>query len=331
MTFAILDRTLPKRCQNMFLLAMFAIVVAFAQTATAQFSYHLSDQLLSSQLESPASDLDWSERLSSTEGNFAVFMGTDGSKQPQDFGANANLGLNAAASYATSLHRGFGIGYQIGTRVAFNANAVQVFELLGESKDRVQVFSTLGIFQRMPNGFAWGASYDFLSQESFDQFRLGQWRVRATFDVGARTEVGATLNLAAGNATGQFNDVPVELEPVEQIQIFVRSHWQTGAITTFWFGVADEHSEENIVTGTLPPKNNQAVFGADLFAPLNNWLAIYGETNLVLPVDTGAVDAFVGIEFAPRGIRRHRSRTNRFREYLPVASSTSFTTNLTRR
>jgi hypothetical protein len=263
--------------------------------------------------------------------NFRTFFGIDGSKQPQDFGANANLGVNVQLGYSNALNRDLGIGYQIGSRAVFQGNAVQVFELLGESKDRFQVFTTAGLFQRMPKGFAWGVAYDFLNQESYDDFALGQWRVRASFDVGQRTEVGVTMKLAAQEDVGQFNDVAVKLEPVEQLHIFIRRHWQTGAITTFWFGIADEHSEENIVTGTLPPKTNQFLFGADLYAPLNNWMALYGETNLIMPADTGAVDAFLGIEFAPGGIRRNRSRSNRFRDYMPVASSVSFTSNLTRR
>ena len=127
-----------------------------------------------------------------------------------------------------------------------------------------------------------------------------------------------------------FNSEVVQLDPIEQLNVFVRNHWETGAMTTFWVGIADRHTEENVVTGTLPPKDNQILFGAELFAPLNSWMAIYGQTNLVMPADTGAVDAFLGIEFSPRGIARAHSRSNRYRPMFAVASSPTFTTDLTR-
>lgn len=259
------------------------------------------------------------------------FFGIDGSKQPQDFGVNANLGVAGSVALSAPLWREQGIGFQIGSRAVFTGNAVQVFELLGESKDRFQNFTSVGVFKRADNGFAIGATYDWLNQESFDSFTLSQWRVRASFDVTQKVEIGVTLNIADRSDDGRFNMDQVTLEPVDQISVFLRQRWDTGVITTFWAGVADEHSEENAVTGTLPVKTNQVLFGADIFAPLNNWIAIYGETNLVMPADTGAVDAFLGMQFAPQGIRRSRCRENRFRSLLPVASNPSFTTDLSRR
>jgi len=264
-------------------------------------------------------------------GTFSTFLGTDGSKQPQDFGANANLGGAAALAFSAPLSRDFGIGFQIGSRVSFSGNAVQVFELVGEAKDRFQNFTTVGLFQRSRNGFALGAVYDFLNQESFDSFTLSQWRVGASFEFNETTEIGVVLNLSDRSDEGNFNTTAVSLDPIEQLRVYLRRIWPTGVQTTLWVGVADKHSEENVLTGTLPPKTNQILFGAELFAPLNNYLALTGETNLVMPADTGAVDAFLGIEFSPGGIRRTRNRNNRFRAFLPVASNPSFTTDLTRR
>ena len=57
----------------------------------------------------------------------------DGSKQPQDFGVNANLGGNASVNWGFPVFKEFGIGAQFGTGVTSSANAVRVFELLGES------------------------------------------------------------------------------------------------------------------------------------------------------------------------------------------------------
>jgi hypothetical protein len=264
-------------------------------------------------------------------GTFTSFFGIDGSKQPQDFGANANLGVAAQLNYAGPLIPSHGIGFQIGNRSVFSGNAVQVFELLGESKDRFQNFTTVGLFQRLNSGFTYGFAYDYLTQESFDNFSLGQWRFRASFDLTPVDEIGVTLNFLDRNDSGRFNSEAVQLDPVEQLHVYLRHRWQSGVNTSFWIGVADKHAEENAITGTLPPKTNQILFGAEFFAPLNNWMAIYGETNLMMPADTGAVDAYLGIQLAPQGIYRTRSRNNRFRNFLPVASSATFTTDLNRR
>ena len=269
-------------------------------------------------------------------GTLLSFLGPDGSKQPQDFGANANFGLAGTLSYSGPLVPQYGVGFQIGTRASFTGNAVQVFELLGESKDRFQSFTTVGVFQRLDNGISIGAAYDFLTQESFDNFTLSQWRVRASKDITARDELGVTLNLSDRSDvgvfnSGVFNSTPVELEPIEQLHVYLRHRWQSGVETSIWVGVADRHSEENVVTGTLPPKTNQILFGSELHVPLTRCLAIYGETNVILPADTGAIDAYLGIQFAPQGVVRSRSRKNRFRALMPVASNPSFTTDLNRR
>ena len=264
-------------------------------------------------------------------GTFLTSLGPDGSKQPLDFGANANLGLAAGLSYSAPIFSDLGIGFQIGTRAVFSGNAVQVFELLGESKDRFQSFTTVGVFQRLDNGISFGAAYDFVTQDTFDNFTLGQWRIRASADITAIDELGVTLNLSGRSDTGSFNSTPVTLDPIEQLHVYLRRRWESGVMTSFWVGVADGHSEENVLTGTLPRKTNPVLFGAEIHAPLNQYLAIYGETNLMMPADTGAVDAYLGIEFAPQGTIRSRSRKNRFRALLPVASSPSFTTDLNRR
>ncbi|MFK7769077.1 MAG: DUF6666 family protein [Mariniblastus sp.] len=269
-------------------------------------------------------------RAESRLGTFTSFFGVDGSKQPQDFGANANFGAAAKLNYSGPLFRDQGIGFQVGSRVTFSGNAVQVYELVGEAKDRFQNFTTVGLFQRFDSGFGYGFAYDHLSQESFDNFTLAQWRFRASFELTPVNEIGVTVNFSDRNDTGRFNAESIVLDPVEQLHIYLRRDWQSGVNTSFWLGIADKHSEENVLTGTLPPKDNQLLFGAEIFAPLNDWMAIYGETNLIMPADTGAVDAYLGIQIAPQGIRRSKSRQNRFRSFLPVASNPTFTVDLNR-
>ena len=263
-------------------------------------------------------------------GIFDFFSGIEGSKQPQDFGVNANLGLRGQVNFSTPIAPNYGVGLQLGTAVVGSGNAVQVFELLGESEERWQSFSTVGIFQRLPGGFSWGFAYDYLYQDSFDDFNLGQWRIRASQLVGDSMELGVTVNLSDRSDTGLFNSNLVQLEPIDQFHVFVRKYWPNQIYTTVWLGISDGHSEENAVTGSLPSKNDTILFGADLYVPLTNRVAIYGETNLIFPADTGAVDAMLGLEFSPFG-RAITKTTHPFRALLPVAGSPTFTTNLIRR
>ena len=263
-------------------------------------------------------------------GNIELFFGIDGSKQPQDFGVNANLGIRSHAAWSQPLFERIGVGIQLGTAVVGSGNAVQVFELLGESVDRWQSFSTVGVFQRLPGGFSWGFAYDYLYQNSFDDFNLGQWRVRASQLIGASWELGATANLGSRSDNGVFNSTAVDLESIDQFHVYVRKFWPNQIFTTAWLGLSDGHSEENAITGTLPRKNDTVLFGADLYVPLTNHIAIYGETNMIFPADTGAVDAFLGFEFAPFGTAISKM-ANRYRPFLPVAGNPTFTTNLSRR
>ena len=260
----------------------------------------------------------------------AWFLGMEGSKQPQDFGVNANLGGRVSGNLSGPLWEQHGVGFQLGTAFVASANAVQVFELLGASVDRTQSFTTVGIFQRSSSGFQWGFVYDFLFQDSFDNVNLGQWRIRLGQELGANFEVGATVNISDRSDIGVFRSSPIEIEPIDQFSFYVRKYWGSGANTTFWLGQSSGHSEDNVVIGRQPRKENTMLFGAEIHAPLNDFLAIYGETNIIAPVDTGAVDAYLGLEISTSRVS-YVLRNAHFRNFLPVASSTSFTNDLRQR
>jgi hypothetical protein len=109
--------------------------------------------------------------------------------------------------------------------------------------------------------------------------------------------------------------------------LYWRHWWPTGTQTTAWGGIAGGHGENNAVTGVAPRFGSSFLMGADIYAPLTCRLAIYGETNLIFPSDTGTVDAFLGIEFRP-GSNTRMARRGRFAPILPVASPTSFAVDL---
>ncbi len=256
------------------------------------------------------------------------FAGIDGAKQPQDFGVNALLGGQASMNWGLPLLPDWGVGLQLGTGVTAAANAVQVFDLLGETRGRLQSFTTVGLFQRTTGGFSWGFAHDFLYQDYFDNFSLSQWRMRTAYLINPSNEIGATVALRGRQDTGLFaGAVPVTLRSIDQGQLFWRRFWESGAQTTFWIGLADGHGENNAVTGPAPRKGEQFLFGADLLMPLTASLALYGEANMIMPADTGTVDAFLGIQWSPRG-RSYQARRGCFSPLLPLAAPTSFAVDL---
>lgn len=260
----------------------------------------------------------------------SIFLGVDGSKQPQDFGVNANLGGQVSMNWGLPVVPEYGIGGQIGTGFTSTANAVRVYELLGETTNRTQSFTTVGLFQRTDSGWSWGFVHDFLYEDYFDRFDLSQWRTRGSYLVTAQDEIGLTAALRGHSDSGEFlGGLPVTLQPINQGHGYWRHFWSTGAQTTAWAGLADGHGEDNAVTGLAPDQDDVFVMGADVLMPLNASFAIYGETNMIMPPDTGTVDAFLGLQWYPRG-NTFSARRSAFSPLLPLASPASFAVDLFR-
>lgn len=255
-------------------------------------------------------------------------MAIDGSKQPQDFGVNANAGGQASFNWGMPVFEELGIGLQVGSGITATSNAVRVYELLGESTGRTQSFTTVGLFQRLDNGLFWGSAYDFLYEKSFDQFWLGQWRIRGGYQLNDRNQIGTTAMLQSFSDTGTFgSSTSVTLAPINQGNLYWRHYWTTGAQTALWVGIADSHGENNAVTGPSAPKESPFLFGADILMPLTASLAIYGETNMIMPTDTGTVDAFLGVQWYPGG-RVFNARKGEFSPLMSLASPVSFAVDL---
>ncbi len=265
----------------------------------------------------------------------SFFFGIDGSKQTQDFGVNAHVGSQASLNWGVPLVPEWGIGGQIGTNFTAHANAVQVLELLGETKDRQQSYTTIGLFQRIGGSgrsiagrIGWGVAWDYLNQDYYDDFDLNQWRLRGTYGLTDRDEVGIHAAIRGGGDDGIFGSAtPVTLRPITQGYGFWRHFWATGAQTTFWAGASEGHGENNAVTGPADDKDNQFLFGADVLMPLSDRLAIYGEANFMMPVDTGTVDAFLGVQYYVGG-RRAMTRRGRYNPMFSTASPVAFSVDL---
>ena len=252
----------------------------------------------------------------------------EGSKQPQDFGVNATIGAQASMNLGVPICEAYGIGAQVGSGMTASSNAVRVFELLGETKNRTQNFTTVGLFQRRESGLSWGFVHDFLHENYFDRFSLGQWRIRGSYTLTTSDEVGITSHLKSYSDQGTFgSSTPVTLSPINQGSLYWRRFWESKAQTTAWAGIADSHGENNAVTGPSPAVKHPFLLGADVLMPLSPSFAIYGETNLIMPFDTGTVDAFLGIQWYP-GRRVALARRGPYSPLFSLASPTSFSVDL---
>ncbi len=250
----------------------------------------------------------------------------DGSKQPQDYGVNADIGVRLRGQYSAPLFEEYGIGFQVGSAVTWTDNAVQVFELLGEDTTRFQSYTTLGLFRRTDR-WAVGAVMDYQYQDGFDQTSLAQYRGRVSYDVTSQTQIGLTGRFRAFDDVATFNGNPVTLRTTNQGSLFLRHFFETGVQGTISLGLVDEHGESNAAFGAAPAHDDAVVFGADFLAPLNDCMAMYGETNLTTPADTGTVDAFLGLVWYPFGNAKIAHRAQ-FAPLLPVAAPTSFSVDL---
>lgn len=257
-----------------------------------------------------------------------LFGGLEGSKQPQDFGVNANFGSRWAANWGFPLLAEYGIGAQIGTSINYTDNAVQVFERVGASTHRTQNFSTIGIFQRTDT-WRWGIAYDLLYESYYDQFFLGQCRGRVGYATSATDEFGVWFAVPTQSSTGSFQTISTQLSSLTQGSLYWQHQFLAGTRTMCWAGAAEGHAQANLALGDLKPTGTQFVFGAEIDVPLNSYFSIYGQGNFVGPASTGTVDAFLGLSYYPGGRAFPASRSP-FAPFQALVNSTMFAVDMRR-
>lgn len=261
--------------------------------------------------------------------NLSVFLGLDGSKQPQDLGVNAHMGGRFAINYGMPLWEEYNLGVQIGSAVSYTAHAVQVVEALDGTSERFQSFTTLALFQRTDAGWKWAIGYDYQAQNYYQNFDYGQWRGLLGYDCGPRNELGVWYALRDNGDTGSFMNTPVTLRPINQANFYWRHTWENFAETTCWAGVAEGHGTEVFVFPVSPALDTCFTYGARLQVPLGDRVALFGEANFITPADSGTVDAYLGFAFYPYG-GAHGALQRRYSPLLPVASNPTMAIDLRR-
>ena len=262
--------------------------------------------------------------------DLSVFVGLEGSKEPQDFGINAHFGGRSSVNWAFPISNSWGLGIQIGTALDATSNAVKVEDRIEGTSGQTQSFSTVGLFQRFDSGLLWGAAYDFLYQDTYDQFFLGQWRGKAGYLVTCADEMGVQTAIGDRGDSGRFGNVGVALSPLDQSSLYWKHTFPTMVECGGWAGIAEGHGRANVALGDLRPLGDQFVFGSEVFVPLTNCLAISGEANFIMPADTGTVDAYFGLEYRPWG-GTFQAHSLRYAPMMPVADNTDFSVDLRRR
>jgi len=260
--------------------------------------------------------------------NLSLFVGPDGSKQPQDLGINANMGVRVGANWAFPVFQRLNIGAQVGAAANFSDAAVHVLDQIEGTSRRTQTFMTVGVFQRQGR-FNAGLAYDLQAEKYFDNFTLSQLRGQAGYAVSTNNEIGSWFTKAVWGDNGFMAASPVRLDPISQMNMYARHTWANFAQTSVWAGVASGHQDVVWVLPDNSRDNHVLVYGSELNMPLSEKFAITGAANFITPTATGTVDAYLGLTFYP-GHSAMRAARGRFSPFTSVANNPTFAVNLQR-
>ena len=245
----------------------------------------------------------------------------DAFKGPMDLdNANGNFGYQFGVNAGFPAVRCLGVGVQAGTSVVMSD--LQGTSFTGSSI-RTQNFTTVGLNHRLRVGaqhFKWGFAFDWLHDEYYSSFSMGQWRIKAAYELTPFSEVGAWAcipndghrALLTDGETRVYND----FEPIAQGNFYYQRCLENGINTTVWLGLAGEPGE--------------VVFGGDARVPISERFSLFGNFNYILPSASGIAgqdeemwNLSLGIEFTPVcGSNYCQSR--RFGPFLPLANNGTF-------
>jgi len=260
--------------------------------------------------------------------NLSLFVGPDGSKQPQDLGINAEMGVRFAANWGFPISDRFKLGAQVGAASNISDGAVHVLDQIGGPGHRTQTFVTMGVFQR-PSRFNWGLVYDLSFERYYDDFRFSQWRGQAGYGVTDSDEVGTWFTKSAHGQDGHLGLTAVRLDPISQVNAYTRHTWANHAQTTVWVGVANAHSNIVWVLPDNSTSGHMLVYGSSLDIPLSERFGVTGAANFITPSGTGTVDAFLGLTYYP-GRGGFRAARNTFAPLTTVANNPTMAVDLRR-
>ena len=140
-------------------------------------------------------------------------------------------------------------------------------------------------------------------------------------------EIGFWSTLRDRRTTSGLLGVPMfTVRPLNQINFYWRHIWTNEIATRAWVGLSEDHTRFNLLLPPEPNAHRPITFGADVFVPLTDSIAIYGEAQFITPNDTGTVTATLGVAWYPGAARR--AARSQFAPVLPVANHTSMPLDL---
>jgi hypothetical protein len=276
-----------------------------------------------SRFDTNSSEEEWESGLLE---NLSGFLGLDGSKGPEDLGINANFGFRGALNWGYPIFEQAGLGVQLGTAINYSETAVRVLQSIDGVRDRFQNFTTLGVFQRTNFGLSWAFAHDWLTEHYYQGIDVGQWRAQIGYAFCCSDELGVWGAWRDRSDQGSVDGQSFNLRPISQANLFWKHIWGNDTVTRMWVGLADSHGRFVLVAPGNTPVHHPFVFGAELYVPLTERLAIFGEANFITPNDTGTVTATLGFAFYPGGA--YHAVRSRFAPLLPVANNPTFALDL---
>jgi len=255
--------------------------------------------------------------------NLSVFFGLDGAHEPIDLGINARMGYRLHINWGLPLVEDWKLGLHLGAGYNHGNNAVRVLRSVEASSDIHQNFFTIGVFQRRESGVNWELAWDYRNDNYYENFSTSQWRGLLSYYVSERNEIGFWGTYRDRIDRGNLGPVWFNVKPINQVNLFWRHTWDMQIATGFWAGIAEEHGRLLAVAPGESAVQHPFVFGADMFVPLSDSLAIFGEAQFITPNDTGTVIATLGIAWYPGGRPASQGRSP-FAPLLPTANNASF-------
>lgn len=170
--------------------------------------------------------------------DLTVFVGAQNFESPVDLGVNSNFGFTEGLNWGVPIFPGIGINGQFGVAVTqndFNDNPLS-------DSTRTQTFLTTGLFHRPPcrEGLQYGLVFDWVRDEYYEAFNVGQLRGELSWLCDCRNEIG--FHFAVGvkddSVPSGTQDSVFEFSPIDQYTLFYRRRFCSGGEGRVWGGAA---------------------------------------------------------------------------------------------
>ena len=142
-------------------------------------------------------------------------------------------------------------------------------------------------------------------------------------------EVGLWATYHDRGDSAQFAGERFNLRAINMANLYFTHFWENNAMSRLWVGLANQHGRAIVGIPGGTNTYNAFTYGAEFLVPLNSYVSLYAEANLITPLDSGCVNAFVGIAFYPGG-SAYQAPRSRFAPMFPLANNANFSIDATR-